>query len=101
LRIDVSGSWALLVIIRALPGFHARYPDIQIGLGVTERAVDLIGENDEVIRSSALQDSPSHPTAVGAQVGVAPVFSRRRESAPALRLMVKIPNRICRDGGAS
>ena len=34
---------ALLVIIPALPDFHARYPDIQIDIGVTDRPVDLIG----------------------------------------------------------
>jgi DNA-binding transcriptional LysR family regulator len=57
LRIDVSGSLALLVIIPALPDFHARYPDIQIGLGVTDRAVDLIGENvDCVVRAGELTD---------------------------------------------
>jgi LysR family transcriptional regulator for bpeEF and oprC len=57
LRIDVSGSLATLIIIPALPDFHARYPDIQIDLGVTDRPVDLIGENvDCVIRGGELTD---------------------------------------------
>jgi DNA-binding transcriptional LysR family regulator len=57
LRIDVSASLALLVIIPALPEFHARYPDIQIDLGVTDRRVDLIGENiDCVVRGGELTD---------------------------------------------
>jgi LysR family transcriptional regulator, regulator for bpeEF and oprC len=57
LRIDVSASLALLVIIPALPDFHARYPDIQIDLGVTDRLVDLIGENvDCVVRGGELTD---------------------------------------------
>lgn len=57
LRIDVSASLAPLVIIPALPGFHARYPDIQIDLGVTDRPVDLIGENvDCVIRGGELRE---------------------------------------------
>ena len=57
LRVDVSGSLAILVIIPALPAFHARYPDIQIDLGVTDRPVDLIGENvDCVIRGGELVD---------------------------------------------
>src|SRR5262245_23614334 len=57
LRIDVSASLALLVIIPALPDFHARYPDIQIDLGVTDRLVDLIGENvDCVVRGGELRD---------------------------------------------
>ena len=57
LRIDVSASLAMLVIIPALPAFHARYPDIQIDLGATDRAVDLVGENvDCVVRGGALSD---------------------------------------------
>jgi len=39
LRIDVGTSLALLIIIPALPDFHARYPDIQIDLGVSDRPV--------------------------------------------------------------
>jgi LysR family transcriptional regulator for bpeEF and oprC len=57
LRIDVSASLAMLVIIPALPAFHARYPDIQIDLGASDRAVDLVGENvDCVVRGGALVD---------------------------------------------
>jgi LysR family transcriptional regulator for bpeEF and oprC len=57
LRIDVSASLAMLVLIPALPDFHARFPDIQIDLGVTDRPVDLIGENvDCVIRAGTLSD---------------------------------------------
>jgi LysR family transcriptional regulator, regulator for bpeEF and oprC len=55
LRVDVSGPLALLVIIPALPVFHARYPDIQIDLGVSDRPVDLVGENvDCVVRAGEL-----------------------------------------------
>jgi DNA-binding transcriptional LysR family regulator len=57
LRIDVSGSLAILIIIPALPDFHARYPDIQIDLGVTDRPVDLVSENvDCVVRGGELTD---------------------------------------------
>lgn len=57
LRIDVSASLALLVIIPAMPAFHARYPEVQIDLGVTDRPVDLIGENvDCVVRAGELTD---------------------------------------------
>jgi len=57
LRIDVSASLALLVIIPALPDFHARYPDIQVDFGVSDRLVDLIGENvDCVVRGGELTD---------------------------------------------
>jgi DNA-binding transcriptional LysR family regulator len=57
LRIDISASLALLVLIPALPTFHARYPDIQIDLGVTDRPVDLVSENiDCVIRAGQISD---------------------------------------------
>ena len=57
LRVDVGASLALLIIIPALPDFHARYPDIQIDLGVTDRPVDLVAENvDCVVRGGDLTD---------------------------------------------
>lgn len=57
LRIDVGSALAVLVIIPALPDFYARYPEIQIDLGVTDRPVDMIGENvDCVIRGGNLGD---------------------------------------------
>ena len=57
LRIDISAALALLVMIPALPRFHARYPDIQIDLGVSDRAVDLVGENvDCVVRAGEITD---------------------------------------------
>ena len=57
LRIDVSASLGRVVLIPALPEFHALYPDIQIDLGVTDRPVDLIGENvDCVLRGGTISD---------------------------------------------
>jgi DNA-binding transcriptional LysR family regulator len=54
LRVDSGGSTASAILIPALPDFQAQYPDIQLQLGVTDRTVDLIGENiDCAIRSSA------------------------------------------------
>jgi len=54
LRVDTGGSVASRLLIPALPAFRARYPDIQLELGVTDRTVDLVGENvDCVIRSTA------------------------------------------------
>ena len=58
LRIDVGGSTARDVLIPALPDFMARYPDIRIDLGVSDRSVDLIGDNvDCVIRGGRLESS--------------------------------------------
>ncbi len=57
LRVDVGASLAVLVIIPALPDFHARYPEIQLDLGVTDRPVDLVGENvDCSVRAGTLTD---------------------------------------------
>ncbi|MFJ3049970.1 LysR family transcriptional regulator [Pseudomonas nitroreducens] len=58
LRIDVGGSTARDVLIPLLPDFLARYPDIRVDLGVSDRSVDLISDNvDCVIRGGALDAS--------------------------------------------
>jgi DNA-binding transcriptional LysR family regulator len=57
LRVDMSAALAMQVVIPALGDFYARYPDIQIDLGVTDRPVDLVGENvDCVVRGGELTD---------------------------------------------
>ncbi len=57
LRIDVPSPLAALILVPALPEFHARYPDIQIDLGVSDRMVDLIGDNvDCVVRGGEMTD---------------------------------------------
>lgn len=58
LRIDVGGSTACDVLIPLLPEFIARYPDIRVDLGVSDRSVDLISDNvDCVIRGGPLDSS--------------------------------------------
>ncbi len=58
LRVDIGGSTARDVLIPMLPDFVARFPEIRIDLGVSDRAVDLIGDNvDCVIRGGPLSDS--------------------------------------------
>jgi DNA-binding transcriptional LysR family regulator len=57
IRVDVPASVARQIIMPALHGFHARYPDIQIDLGVGDRPVNLIADNvDCVIRGGNLVD---------------------------------------------
>lgn len=57
LRVDVGGSVGRLLLIPSLPDFHARYPDIQIDLGVSDRPVDMLGENvDCAIRGGEIHD---------------------------------------------
>ncbi|MHC8320762.1 LysR family transcriptional regulator [Pseudomonas sp. GB2N2] len=57
LRVDVPSPLASLILMPALPGFYARYPDIQIDMGVSDRIVDIIDENvDCVVRGGELMD---------------------------------------------
>lgn len=58
LRIDVPGRIGRLVIAPALPDFLGRYPQIDIELRVTDRAVNLVEESvDCVLRVGPLGDS--------------------------------------------
>ncbi|WP_043310672.1 LysR family transcriptional regulator [Pseudomonas sp. ML96] len=57
LRVDVPSPFASMILIPALPAFHARYPEIQLDLGVSDRYVDLIGDNvDCVVRGGEITD---------------------------------------------
>lgn len=57
LRIDVPSPLARMLLIPALPQFYARYPDIQLHMGVSDRVVDLIDENvDCVLRGGEITD---------------------------------------------
>lgn len=58
LKIDVPGRIGRLVIIPALPAFLETYPEINVELGVTDRAVNLIEDSvDCVLRVGPLADS--------------------------------------------
>ena len=57
LRVDVPSPFARMLLIPALPEFYARYPEIQLTLGVSDRMVDIIGENvDCVVRGGEITD---------------------------------------------
>jgi len=57
LKVDSSAAVALPILIPALPDFHARYPDIKLELGVSDRPVDLLSDNvDCVIRGGELTE---------------------------------------------
>lgn len=57
LRVDVPSPFARMLLIPALPAFYARYPEIQLTLGVSDRIVDIIGENvDCVVRGGEITD---------------------------------------------
>lgn len=58
LRVDLGSVLATRVLIPALDDFRRRYPDIELQIGVGDRAVDLVGDGvDCVIRGGALPDS--------------------------------------------
>ncbi|SEO20426.1 DNA-binding transcriptional regulator, LysR family [Duganella sp. CF517] len=86
LKIDVPSPLARMILMPALPAFHARYPDLQIDMGVSDRTIDLIGESvDCVIRGGALRDLSLKARHVGdLQLGVyaAPAYLARH-AAPA------------------
>jgi DNA-binding transcriptional LysR family regulator len=58
LRVDVPGRIGRLIIAPALPEFFVRYPELDIELRVTDRAVNLVEESvDCVLRVGPLGDS--------------------------------------------
>jgi DNA-binding transcriptional LysR family regulator len=58
LRVDVPSPLASMILMPALPDFHAHYPEIQLHLGVSDRMVDLIGDHvDCVLRGGEMADS--------------------------------------------
>lgn len=81
LRVDVPSPFARTLLVPALPDFHARYPDVQLDLGVSDRRVDLIGEHvDCVVRGGLITDPSLVARHIGdLQLGVyaAPRYLRR------------------------
>src|SRR6267378_5989383 len=66
LRVEVPTLMARLVIVPALPAFFARYPDIELQLGCSERRADLIEEGiDCAVWSGDLEDSSLVARSVG------------------------------------
>jgi len=57
LRVSCVTAFAFHQLTPALPHFLARFPDITLELGVTDRVVDLLAENADVgIRSGSIDD---------------------------------------------
>lgn len=58
LNVDVPSRIARRLIAPALPGFLRRYPHLQLALGSTDRAIDLVHEGvDCAVRIGPLHDS--------------------------------------------
>lgn len=81
LRVDVPSPLARMLLIPALPAFYACYPEIQLTMGVSDRIVDIIGENvDCVVRGGEITDQSLVARHVGdLQLGVyaAPSYLQR------------------------
>jgi len=72
LRVDMPGRIGRLIVLPALPGFLARYPEITVELGVSDRAVDLVEAGiDCTIRVGPLADS----TLIARPVGDLPLIN--------------------------
>lgn len=57
-RVDLQGSLAMHFILPRLPEFCARYPQIELEIGMGDRAVDLVREGyDCVLRAGEPRDS--------------------------------------------
>jgi len=58
LRVDLQGTQALHFVLPRLGEFHAKYPDIELDIGLGDRFVDLVREGvDCVLRSGEPKDS--------------------------------------------
>lgn len=69
LRVNLQGTLARHFVVPALPGFLARYPELQLHIGEDDRLVDLVREGvDCVLRAGQLQDS----SMVGRRVALLP-----------------------------
>jgi LysR family transcriptional regulator, regulator for bpeEF and oprC len=67
LRVDAPSALARDLLIPALPDFFARYPEITLELGCSDRPVDLIEEGvDCAVRGGALGDSTLIARRIGA-----------------------------------
>ncbi len=98
IRIDVPGVVGREMIIPHLPDFYAKYPDIQIELGVSDRTVDLISDNiDCVIRGGELTDQSLVARRIGEFrfITCATPEYLRRHGAPAHPLeLTQAPHRM-------
>jgi LysR family transcriptional regulator for bpeEF and oprC len=66
LRIDAGAAVTTYILLPALPEFLAKYPDIAVECGVSDRPADLIGDNvDCVIRGGPLLE----PSLVARHIG--------------------------------
>lgn len=98
LRVDAPAPLARRVIIPALPAFQARYPEIKLKLGVSDREVDLVADGvDCVIRGG----EPAPSELIARRIGelafgayVAPDYLRRCGRPAHPRELEKPPHKV-------
>lgn len=84
-RVDVPGRIGRLILIPALPLFLADWPGILVDVGVSDRPVDLVGEQiDLALRVGALPDSSLRARRISeiAQINVASPAYLARHGTP-------------------
>lgn len=85
LRIDMPAGIGRLIVIPALPGFSARYPLIELEIGLNDRPVDLIREGvDCVLRGGPCLDDSlvARPLLLMEQVTCASAGYLQRHGTP-------------------
>ncbi|MBU4610107.1 LysR family transcriptional regulator [Achromobacter sp. GG226] len=66
LRVDSASPFLVHVVVPWLPGYRARYPDVQLELTSHEGIVDLLEHRTDVaVRIGALTDSSLHARRIG------------------------------------
>ena len=73
IRVDVAGNLARTLLLPALPQFLARYPDITLQIGESERDVDLVREGSESFMHLPLRPifRQSHPNFINVRTAYA------------------------------
>ena len=67
LRVNAAAPFMLHVRVPLVPGFQARYPEIELELNTSDRIIDLIEERTDIaVRIGTLADSSLHARPLGA-----------------------------------
>ncbi|WP_175954081.1 LysR family transcriptional regulator [Burkholderia sp. BCC0405] len=85
IRVDLPERFALNQVIPALPGFHARYPDLRVVIGTTDRFADLVADGiDCAVRVGAMSDTSLVARRIGelAQINCAAPAYLERHGTP-------------------
>jgi LysR family transcriptional regulator for bpeEF and oprC len=85
-RVEMPSPLGRFLVIPALPGFVARYPEIKLDIGCSERVVDLVYEGvDCAIRGGAISDPDLVCRPVGKMRFTLCASPKYLASAPALQ----------------